>query len=215
MITPQPFDNAYPTVLPALDFVQLFKGWVPTVYQNSPKFVELLTVIALRKQYYYDVLRSLINVLNYQLAEGDYLKIAASQLGVPVSSTDTDITIRTNINNRTIFINSRGKISDFYSYYQNNNILSQFNNTDVVESGNATISINTTLTPSSVAYNKFIYDLSKLKGSGIKLIVNSTTLTYYQLGKPDSTLGTDGASEANSDISGNITGGGFYKTTNT
>jgi hypothetical protein len=224
MITPQQFPAGALTQLPAKDFIADLKTQLPSVYQNMPSFMGIMTAIATQKQQYYDIIRSLVNAVNYNSvnsttipsgSSGDYLKIMANYLTQTYSSTASDSTLRSAIANRIVFVTSRGTIRDFYNYYVANGYGSQFTNALFQESGNASLNVTIALDPTTPAYTQFVYDLFKLKAIGIQLTVNSSVIKYYQLGKPDQSVSADGAGLSYLDPRNNPVAGGFYKTTTT
>lgn len=224
-LTPQVFTKGALTQLPEKDFSLQLKTSLPMVYQQMPNFMGIATAIAKQKQYYYNIIRSLVNSINYNgvnsdsapsQSAGDYLRIAASAFASTFSSTSDDSTIRQSINNRITFVTSRGTIRDFYQYYLKNDIKNLFTPALITESGNATLTVTTALSPGDSAFQQFSYDLFKIKAAGIKIVVNSTTVKqFFELAKPDGSVGSDGSGFSYLDPRNNPVGGGNFKTLTT
>ncbi|MDE2292179.1 MAG: hypothetical protein KGL53_08860, partial [Elusimicrobia bacterium] len=80
------------TQLPAIDFYEYAKGQLPQVYQNAPNFMATVRAISNNKQYLYNIIRSLVNVVNLNntgngtgdaTANGIYLQMLASIFNAP------------------------------------------------------------------------------------------------------------------------------------
>lgn len=220
---PQTFDPDALTLLPEINFFVEASNKLPQVYQNAPNFMAQLKVICDRKQFIYDIIRSLVNVFNLNSSDGFtpatptriYLEILASNITAPFSVGDLDIVILNSIRNRINFVNSRGKIDDFYRYFVLNSFGSNFTNSEVIEEGNATLNITVPLNPTGTPdpLTVFQYDMFKLKAAGIEINVNPTNppmFAFSTLSGPDKFPNTKGF--ATLDARRNATGGGFYKT---
>lgn len=220
-IIPQGFSDDTFTVLPPRDFSSESISNFPLVYQNMPNLVNMMGIISLINQNYYDILRSLTNAININsvgTSSGDaaptqdYLKICANWFNAPYSDSDTDQTVSDSIKGRIIFVNSRGTIASFYSYYLNSGIVNFFDNEHFVESGNATLDITIPYLVGSDAYNQFDYDMFKMKAAGIKINLSSTVLSYYEFSNATNELKTDDAGFSYIDARGYRVGGGNLKT---
>lgn len=224
-VVPQPFASGALTQLPEVNFANELKTSLPMIYQQMPNFMGIVTAIANQKQYYYDVIRSLVNAINYtgtnstsvpSQSLGSYLKIAASAFASTYSETSLDSSIQRSINNRVTFVTSRGTIRDFYQYYVKNNLQSLFTPTLITESGNATLTVSTPLSTGDPAFQQFSYDLFKIKAAGVKIIVNSTAAKqYFELAKADGTVNADASGFSYLDPRNNPVGGGNFKTLTT
>jgi hypothetical protein len=224
-ITPQVFPKGALTLLPEKDFPSQLNSLLPMIYQQMPNFMGVAKAIAKQKQQYYDIIRSLVNSINYNGvnddstasdSSGDYLRIAASAFASTYSNSSDDSGIKQLINNRITFVTSRGTIRDFYQYYLKNNLQTSFTPALIKESGNATITVTTSMTPTDSSFQKLSYDLFKIKAAGIRIMINSTaTKQFFELAKPDGTVASDGLGFSYLDPRNNPIGGGNFKTLTT
>lgn len=205
-LIPQLFLKGQTTQLPAINFFDLGYNLLPSVYRNASNFVSVIRTISDQSQYIYDVIRSLVNVVNLNsptsqdasqsVPVGVYLHMLASLFGVQLNvDSPVDTTIG-RIRNKILFVNSRGRISDFYNYFVSNGLISSFNNDSVEEIGNATLYFQVPFIDDPLAspnpINSFIQDMNNLKSAGIKIIVFGETIPYFQL----ASLPTDDPPEA-------------------
>ncbi len=202
-LNPQPFGPTAQTQLPAIDFYTYALSQLPQVYQNAANFCTVLKNSSARKQYLYDVIRSLVNSynLNDTLATTDpvtkistdeaeplgiYANMIASVFNAPYSISFSDKQILNATQNAVNFVNSRGTPSDFYNYFVLNGLESYFTNVNVQDNGNATIFFNVPVANNPTnppnPYYEFTTNMLRLKGAGIEVIVNGANIPFFQYG---------------------------------
>ena len=194
-LSPQAFTSQSVTQLPAFDFLAYAKTLLPQVYQIAPNFMDVVEVISANKQYLYDTIRSLINVMNLNnsgsgdaasVPSGVYLEMLASIFNSPYTVGQADYLIANSIQNTITFVNSRGLTSDFYRYFALNGLATYFNNNGVEDNNNATIFFNVPIpnTPSIPPnpYQIFYTNMFKLKAAGVEILVESGNVPFFQLG---------------------------------
>lgn len=229
-LIPQAFDSNQITQLPAFDMLAYAKGLLPQVYQNAPNFMAVVQSIAAQKQYLYDVMRSLINVMNLNSVAGGeratpvgvYLQMLASIFNAPYTAGAADYVIFSSIQNAILFVNSRGLTSDFYNYFAANGLAGQFTNNNVEEDGNATLLFNVPVadTPSSPPnpFDIFTTAVFKLKAAGIETIIVPGNIPYFQYGSLPTDTPPNQVAPGNAGFGvltpdGVVVGGGFYTAT--
>jgi hypothetical protein len=223
---PQTFAEGAVTQMPAIDFYTYALNQLPQVYKNASNFCALLQVFADVKQSYYEVARSLTNVLNLNDAgnpdgtlpsavpTGVYLQMCASYFNVATNN----VTIP-QIQSQICFVNSRGTVNDFYNYWKANGYADEFTNANVQEVNNATIFFNAPVPQDPMnppnPFDIFLDAMSKLKGAGIEIIATSSiNIAYLQFGSlpsedPPYEVAPGNAGLAVINPNGSITGGGY------
>lgn len=198
-LQPQVFSENAVTFLPAIDFFEYAKKQIPQVYQNAPNFMAVVKSISDQKQYLYDVIRSMVNIMNlYNTGNGDdtsppegvYLKMLASIFNTPFNRGWDEAAINQllplYIKLSVLFVNSRGKISDFYKYFLLYNMAESFTKVNCEETGNASLFFNVpvandpTLSPNPSVV--FLNAMDKIKAAGISVTVLSGNTPFFQLG---------------------------------
>lgn len=224
----QTFASGAVTQLPSINFYQYALSQLPQVYQNASNFCATLLVIATQKQYIYNCIQSLVNSYNLNdtgngtasaQPSGLYAQMIASVFNAPYTSGATTATILNATQNAVVFVNSRGKPSDFYNYFSLNGLASSFTTENVQEVGNATIFFDVPVpdTPDSPPnpYDTFNNAMLKLKGAGIEILSIGQNIPFFQYGSlptdsPPESVAPGNAGYGILDPDGTVRGGGFY-----
>lgn len=221
-LIPQFFEDTTVTLLPAIDFYEEAKKKLPMIYQNARNFMALIKSICEVKQELYNIMRSLANTYNlyssgspdpYEATpQGVYLKMLASDLTAPFNENDEDYVIFESIVDRINSVVSRGNIKSFEDYFEQNDY--EFNNNTVQVIPNATIFFNVPIPNLSVPFNPldaFKRDIFRIKGAGIRIIVNSTAnIPFFRLANTSGYIPPESAGFAGLDAFGRPIGGGYF-----
>lgn len=224
-LNPQVFTTGAVTILPVLNFFELAKARLPQIYQNAPSFMAIIFIIATIKEEIYRIIQSLCNVYNLYSSRsinasiatprGVYLRMLARDLNADFNSTDSDSIVFTSIVKRINFVVSRGQPVAFFNYFEQNNLSGYFTNDTVQEVNNATIFFNVPIpneplvTPNP--FTVFVEDMFRLKGAGIKIVVNSSeNIPFFQLADLNGNVAPENAGFAGLNVFGQPLGGGFY-----
>jgi len=192
-LEPQVFDPNAVTDIPERDFFELIKARLPLIYKDSVKLMAVIEEIAKIKQKIYDNCRSLVNAYNLFNSGGGvdakptgvFLKTLASDFGVFYGENDTDEQVAQKILTQLNLVVTRGKAIDFFNYFVNHGLENDFNNTSVQEIGNATLLFNVPIINDPLQYPnlflKFINDMERMKGAGIKIsAVSQENVPWFQ-----------------------------------
>src|SRR5574343_512782 len=131
-LEPQEFHPKSVTQLPALDLYEYCYQNLPGIYKQAPNFTAMLKALSIENQYLYDIIRSLINVWNLNNTKGNetypaipsgiYLNMLANMVNAQYSALSLSTSTYNAIQNTISYLNSRGRISDYYTYFKNNGL---------------------------------------------------------------------------------------------
>lgn len=195
-LEPQVFLDGAVTQLPAIDFYQYALDNIPSIYTVAPNFSSILKATAQQKQYIYDIIRSFVNVFNRSnpntnplapaIPQGVYLDLLAVALNAQYTALALSVSTYNAVQNTVSYLNARGRISDFQTYFENNGLGQYFNNSNVFVDPNLTLIFslpipNTPLNPPN-PYAIFVTSMSLLKAMGVEVVVVGANVPLVQYG---------------------------------